>query len=195
MRGTTTTAVARGSTANATLEFIRQRYGDAELEAILARVDEPTRALVRDASMTVDLPYDALLRVWRSADESLRGRDAEWMEQAGAFAIDSVGQKLYGGLLRKASPVEFVTQSVSLFQLYYAPGDMVPVEVEAGRAVLRLVGFPAIGPLFCRRQTGGLRRAAELAGGKRVQVAHVRCEHEGDGYCEWEVRWGVGASD
>jgi hypothetical protein len=111
------------------------------------------------------------------------------MEQAGAFAIDSLGQQLYGGLLRKSSPMEFITQSVSLFRLYYAPGDMVPVELEGSRAVARLVDFPAIGPLFCRRQTGGLRRATELAGGKQVRVTHVRCEHEGDAYCEWELRW------
>ena len=96
---------------------------------------------------------------------------------------------MYGGLLRKASPAEFVTQSVSLFRLYYAPGDMVPVEVEPGRAVLRLEGFPTASPLFCARQTGGLRQATELAGGKSVRVRHVRCEHEGDAYCEWELRW------
>ena len=59
------------------------------------------------------------------------------METAGAYAIDSVGQQLYSGLLRKASPMEFVTQSVSLFQLYYAPGDVVAVEVESSGAVLR----------------------------------------------------------
>ena len=158
----TTSAMARGSTAQATLQFIRHVYGDVTLEGILSRIEPATRALISGAAMTDELPYDALLSVWRSADESLRGRDPEWMEAAGAYAIDSVGQQLYSGLLRKASPTEFVTQSVSLFQLYYAPGDMIPVEVEDGRAVLRLVGFAALGSLFCRRQTGGLRRATNI---------------------------------
>jgi hypothetical protein len=188
----TTSATARGSTAQATLQFIRQTYGDVMLASILGKIDAPTRSLIAGAAMTDELPYDALLSVWRAADESLRDRDPQWMEAAGAYAIDSVGQQLYSGLLRKASPMEFVTQSVSLFQLYYAPGDMVPVEVEPGRAVLRLIGFAALGSLFCRRQTGGLRRAAELAGGKGVRVTHVRCEHEGDAYCEWEIRWESG---
>src|SRR4051812_17096106 len=100
--------------------------------------------------MTADLPYDVLLAFWRAADLTLAPIDAQWAEKGGAYAIDSLGQQLYGGLLRKASPLEFVTQSVSLFQLYYAPGDMVAVEVEEGRAVLRLIGFPAVGVLFCR---------------------------------------------
>lgn len=185
-----TTAKARGSTVQATVEFIRSAYGSETLDAVLRTLDPAMRASLIAAAMTDDLPYDTILVLWRAADEMLRDHDASWMEKAGAFAIESVGQKLYGGLLRKASPTEFLTQSVSLFQLYYAPGDMVLVEVEPGRAVLRLIGFPAVGPLFCRRQTGGLRRAAELAGGKDVRIAHVRCEHEGDAYCEWELRWG-----
>jgi len=189
----TTTAMARGSTAHATLQFIRHTHGDIMLETILRRLDPATRALIAGAAMTDELPYDALMSLWRSADESLRDDDPKWMETAGAYAIDSVGQQLYSGLLRKASPMEFVTQSVSLFQLYYAPGDVVAVEVESSGAVLRLVGFPAAGPLFCSRQTGGLRRAAELAGGKGVRVTHVRCEHEGDAYCEWQMRWESGS--
>lgn len=183
------TATARGSTMHATLGFVRERFGVGTLEAIMGRLDADTRTRAERAAMTDELPYELLLAVWRSADETLRALEPNWMEQAGAFAIESLGQQLYGGLLRKSSPSEFVTQSVSLFRLYYAPGDMVPVEVDSSRAVLRLVDFPAIGPLFCRRQTGGLRRATELAGGKGVRVTHVRCEHEGDAYCEWELRW------
>jgi hypothetical protein len=184
-----TTATARGSTVHATLAFIRATYGAATLDTILERLEAGLRESLERAGMTDELPYERLLTLWRSADETLRRRDPDWMEQAGAFAIDSLGQQLYGGLLHKASPSEFITQSVSLFRLYYAPGDMVPVELEPLRAVVRLVDFPAIGPLFCRRQTGGLRRATELAGGKEVRVAHVRCEHEGDAFCEWELRW------
>ena len=182
-------ATARGSTARATVEFIRGAYGEAALESVLARLDGAVRREVMRAETTGELPYETLLALWRAAEQVLAGAHPGWAEEAGAFAIGSIGQQLYGGLLRKASPVEFVTQSVSLFQLYYAPGDMVAVEAEPGRAVLRLVGFDALDPVFCRRQTGGLLRATELAGGKQPRVKHVRCANEGDAYCEWELRW------
>jgi hypothetical protein len=97
----TTTAMARGSTAHATLQFIRHTHGDIMLETILRRLDPQTRALIAGAAMTDELPYDALMSLWRSADESLREGDPKWMETAGAYAIDSVGQQLYSGLLRK----------------------------------------------------------------------------------------------
>ena len=58
------------------------------------------------------------------------------------------------------------------------------VEEEEGHAVLRLVGFDYAGPLFCRRQTGGLSRALEVAGGQKAKTAHVRCVAEGDAFCD-----------
>jgi hypothetical protein len=181
--------MARGSTVRATIEFIRREYGDAVLGPILGRLGDEERRQLIAADPTDDLPYEAVLALWRVADDALGSARPSWMEAAGAFAIRSLGQQLYGGLLRKASPAEFVSQSVSLFRLYYSPGDMELVEAEPGRAVLRLVGFDSLSPLFCRRQTGGLACATELAGGKEARVRHVRCVHEGDAYCEWEMRW------
>src|SRR5690606_39650866 len=104
-------------------------------------------------------------------------------------SIESTGVQLYSGILRKRSPHEFLTQSVSLFQLYYSPGDMQVVEEEATRAVLRLSGFDSEDVLFCRRQTGGLRQALLQAGGESPRVKHVRCVHAGDAFCEWELTW------
>ena len=184
-----TKATARGSTAQTTLAFIRQSAGEPALQRILGRMTPREREEVVSTGLMAELPYQSLYALWVAADEEFATADRDWMVKAGAFAIESVGKRMYGGLLGKGSPMEFVTQSVSLFRLYYAPGDMVAVQVEAGRAVLRLVGFESRGVVFCQRQTGGLLKAAELAGGKSVRLQHVRCEHEGDAFCEWEVAW------
>lgn len=184
-----TLPLARGSAARTTLDYIREIHGDETLATVLSRVEASVRDEVTAVETTAYVPYGHVVALWEAAESVLGGSQPRWMEQAGGYAIGSLGQQLYGGLLKKASPEEFVTQSVSLFQLYYSQGDVMPVEVERGRSVLRLVGFDALGPLFCRRQTGGLTRATELAGGRDVAVRHVRCTHEGDAFCEWEVCW------
>ena len=180
---------ARGSTVHATVEFIQQTYGAALLEQILGQLSRADRQQLLGAGLKDHVPYDRVLQLWTAADRTLAPIDPEWMEVAGAFSIGSLGRKLYGGLLKKASPTEFVTQSVSLFKLFYSHGDVMPVEVTPGRAVLRLVGFDQHGVLFCRRQIGGLRSAATIAGGVDVSVKHVRCTVEGDAFCEWEMQW------
>ncbi len=184
-----TAPTARGSTVQTTLEFIRDTFGNEVLAAVLARVDEGARQLFRAAGTTDHLPYHQVFALWTAADAELRAHTPDWMEQAGAFAIASRGQQLYAGIIRKASPLEFMTQSVHLYRLYYSHGDINAVEVQPGRAVVRLTGFDPLGPLFCRRQTGAWRCAVELAGGQAARSRHVRCTFEGDAFCEWEVRW------
>ncbi len=189
MRGTA--LHCKGSTFHSTADFIRAEYGAAMLARVLVDVSAEARACVETASPTDELDYELLQELWAATDAMIGSADPGWMERAGAFSIGLRGAQMYGGILRKKDPNEFLTQSISLFKLYYHPGDMEVVEHEQGRAVLRLVGFEARTPLFCRRQTGGLTKAIELAGGEHPATRHVRCELEGDAYCEWELTWGA----
>ena len=186
--------VAKGSTLRATLAFVESVAGEAAVTRVVDALPARERRRVREAAPTDEFPFALWSRLSAATDVVIGAAVPDWPERAGAHAIESYGVQLYGGILRKASPLEFVTHSVSLFRLYYHPGDMRVVEQESvgetgGRVVLRLVGFAHDSPLFCRRQSGGLMRALALAGGERPQVHHVRCALEGDAFCEWELRW------
>lgn len=180
---------ARGSTLLSTLAFVRAHGGEDRVGRVLERLDAAERRRIESATPTEEVPLALLLALWRAADAEFGAEEPGWAERSGAFAIESLGVQLYGGILLKRSPTEFLTQRVSLFRLYYQPGDMEVVHAEPGRATLRLVGFDPGDVLFCRRQTGGLLRSVELAGGSAAAVRHVRCALEGDAFCEWELRW------
>ena len=186
--------VAKGSTLRATLAFVESVAGAEAVERVLEALPARERKRVREAAPTDEFPFALWTRLSDATGQVIGDAVPDWPERAGAHAIESFGVQLYGGILRKASPLEFVTQSVSLFRLYYHPGDMKVVEQEilgerGGRVVLRLVGFAHESPVFCRRQTGGLERALSLAGGEKPRVRHVRCALEGDAFCEWDLRW------
>lgn len=182
-------AQAKGATILSTLAFVEAQFGADVRARVLARLAAPERAAIEPVGATDEVPLAQLFALWSAADAELRDADMHWIERSGAFSIESSGMQMYRGILAKSSPAEFLNQPVSLFRLYYQPGDMEVVEVEAGRAVLRLVGLEPASTLFCRRQTGGLLRATELAGGDAPHVRHVRCAAEGDAFCEWELRW------
>lgn len=182
-------AQAKGSAIIATMDFIRAEKGADALIRILARVPAADLARIETCRPTDEVPLDLALSLWRAADDELRDDEPDWVERAGGFSIEFPGVRMYSGILRKSSPTEFLTQRVSLFRLYYHPGNMEVVEEEDEHAVLRLVGFDQADPLFCRRQTGGLRRALTEAGGQEPRTSHVRCVAEGDAFCEWELRW------
>lgn len=179
----------RGSTLRSTLEYLDHALPAEEREAVLARLSAEDRALVETAAVTDDVPYQVALDLWRSADRAMAPRDPKWAEHAGAESIRVRGIQLYGGLLLKPSPEDFLAQHISLFQRYYRPGDMKVTERSAGRATARLIGFDPGDSLFCRRLSGGWLAAITIAGGREPVVDHARCVMEGDLFCEWEVRW------
>ena len=183
-------AIAKASALLATLGFVESKYGTAAREHALNELPADQRAKITQLAPTDEIPFSLLLDLWRIVDKVVSPQDPEWMEKAGAHSIESLGTQLYGGIVRKASPSEFLNQPIKLFRLYYHSGDMQIVEEAPGRAVIRLVDFDEPDVLFCRRQTGGLRRALEIAGGRAARVRHVRCANEGDAFCEWEMAWG-----
>ena len=182
---------AKGSALRATFSFIEASAGAGTLAQVKERLPDEVRAQVERVSATDEIPFRLLREVWHVADQVMNPIDPAWMEKAGAHSINSVGAQLYGGIIKKGSPLEFLTQPIKLFRLYYHGGDMQIVEQEPSRAVLRMVDFDEPDVLFCRRQTGGLKSAVELAGGRNVNVRHVRCANEGDAFCEWELSWTV----
>lgn len=185
------TPIAKGSTARGTMAFVRDTFGESVLAEVRAQLPDSTLRVLDHVSATDEAPYGHLVTLWEAIDRCVGTTAPEWAEAGGAYSIDSVGVQLYGGILRKATPEAFLTQSISLFRLYYHPGDITVVEDAPGRAILRLIDFDPITRLFCRRQTGGLRRAVELAGGESARVRHVRCSIDGDAFCEWQLEWHV----
>lgn len=185
-----TTMLTRGSTVRSTIEFLRDQAPDA-VDAILAELSPSHRRTVLSVKDTEEISYDVALSLWRATDRALAPRDPHWIDRSGSWSIERVGMRLYGGLIKKPSPLEFLTQHISLFHLYYRPGDMILVEQNTGRgrAVMRLVEFDPTDTLFCRRLTGGWLAALRIAGGKDVTAVHSRCSLEGDLFCEWELRW------
>lgn len=180
---------AKGSTVHGTLDYLGALHGPGTLARVLDALPPSLRARLENVAPTGELDYDDLVVLWSVAGATLSPTVPEWSEQAGAYSIAHRGSDMYGGLLRKSTPDEFLLQSVSLFQLFYHPGDIVLVEHGAKSAVLRLVGFEARTPVFCRRQVGGLAKAIDIAGGAASEVKHVRCALEGDAYCEWSLAW------
>lgn len=180
---------ARSGVVQATLDFLRREVGPEGERKVIDRLSPETLQRLCPGEPVDEIDLDDVYTLWRAADEEFGAADPDWIERAGAYSIESAGMQHYGGIVGKPSPLEFLTQRVSLFRLFYRSGRMEVVWHEEGGALLRLVDFGASDPLFCRRQTGGLGKALALARGGEPVVRHVRCVHEGDAFCEWALGW------
>ncbi len=181
--------LTRGSTVRSTIDFLQSLLPPNGVEEILKRLPTADRKTIRGVGDTDEIPYRVALAHRRSVDETLGRDDPQWIDRSGSWAIERAGMQRYSGLIKKPTPIDFLTQHISLFHLYYRPGDMVVVDEGAGRAVMRLVGFEPADTLFCRRLNGGWLASLRIAGGREVTSIHNRCSLEGDPFCEWELRW------
>jgi hypothetical protein len=172
-----------------TISYVRRVVSTKELNAILATLPAAEQAIVQSAPDHDEVPYGIALRLWRSIDAVLSPRDPAWVEAMGADAARRIDEQLGAEVVHRSSPLTFLTQQIPFFRIYYRPGDMVLIEHGADHASIRLVGFEAGDPLFCRRFTAGWATALELSGGRDVVVRHLRCACEGDLFCEWSLRW------
>ncbi|HEV3052431.1 MAG TPA: hypothetical protein VGX50_19115, partial [Longimicrobium sp.] len=141
MSAVATQQQAKGSTLRSTLAFVRSLGGDEGVERVLARVPAGERARIAAASQTEEVPLELLISLWHAVEAEIGAEHPDWPERSGGFSISNAGVEHYRGILLKKSPAEFLLQRVSLFRLFYQPGNMEVVEEEPGRAVLRLVGF------------------------------------------------------
>ena len=144
----------KGSVVRSTLAFVRAERGNGMVAQLLESLPADRRQRLTAAEPTEEIPFAFVRELWEAVNALLGASDPKWSERAGAFSIESAGVQFYGGILKKSNPTEFLTQSVSLFRLFYRPGDMEAVFAEPGAAVLRLVGFDA-GSLRIAVQTSG----------------------------------------
>ena len=108
--------MARGSTLCMTMDFLAVECSPADIAEIVASAQAGLAPPRFHHQCHGRCPVPRGMELWRSADRTLRDRDPQWVERAGAFAIEKAGQRLYRGLLQRSSPLEFSpTQQISLF--------------------------------------------------------------------------------
>ena len=115
---------AKGSTLRSTLRYVEAEHGAAAADAVLERLPNEERRRIESAGAMDEVPVELLRVLWDAVEGAVGKRDPGWPEKSGAYSIQSMGVQLYGGILRKRDPLEFLSQPVSLFRLYYQPGNM-----------------------------------------------------------------------
>lgn len=170
----------KGAAIEATLGYLRARYGDAGLSEVLARCPPGVREALEGAVL-VSAWYDGevMVALTRAAQARFgEDEDGQLAVRIGAasadFAFGDGGPyevfRQHGLRLGVGS---FLESSAEIYRLYYDVGRWSVEEVTDTAAVMRVhdgVVFPAS---IVDRVRGYLRRGLELLGCHDVRVAHL----------------------
>ena len=88
-----------------------------------------------------------------------------------------------------SSVESIVRRADSFWQRYCNRGRFDIVELEKGRLLLGLDGFPEVEQIHCALIAGWIRGIGLKVGARDPVVEQVRCVHRGDARCEFAGRW------
>jgi hypothetical protein len=170
--------------------YVRDRWGQAALDALAATVPEASRKFLTHPPLTFAwYPFGVMMDIDRAiVDGPMRGEIGRMTEFGSAIAKHDL-PLLYKMLFKVGSPA-FVVKRLNIAAKTYIRESTISVAVPGeGEAIVTLGGrrFPMY---FCRYGVSGWFGAAlELSGARQPTVAHQTCLHDGDDNCRWLLRW------
>jgi uncharacterized protein (TIGR02265 family) len=181
----------KGSVLIARLEFVRERGGDAALNAVLARLPKADQDTLRNTlfssswyPLALNLRLDAAI-----ADElSPNGRDAVFIDMGRKSASVNLAG-VHRAWVHENNPHFLLSMAPGIYRMYYQIGERTYEKTGEKSAVLRTYGAINVTASDCLTVAGWYIRAIEMCGGRNVRVKETHCRARGDGHCEYTCEW------
>lgn len=183
-------AQVKGTAVQASLRYVRERFGDDALARVVEALPEADRAAFGHGALASSwYGMDGFLRFMQEAEKQLHAQEPDVVRRMGRASCDYGLTTVYKIFFKVGSPEFIISRAAHVFSSYYDTGELRIVESGPGRAVAELAGFEGGAPQFCDRIFGWMQRTLELAGAKGLRSAHSACVHRGDPVCRFEGSW------
>jgi hypothetical protein len=181
-------ANVKGSAILARLRFIRERYGEAQVQRVLRSLAPAHREILDARVLPQDwVPFDLFVDLNVTADEAFGRGDLALCYEMGRYSAEINLPTLYRLFYRLGNPQFIFRKAARLWRVHYDTGSMVPIE-EPGVLRLRIEGFEPPHRAHCLSVMGWATKSYELSGGVLGEYAEERCRTRGDPACEMVMR-------
>lgn len=114
--------------------------------------------------------------------------ETDLARRAGRFAAKEGLSGVYRVFVRILDTNTVLSKAAGLWSTIWTTGKMSAERTSNSSAIVRLRGFPRTERVLCARIGGWIEHIAEMTGA-RPTVDHPRCTADGEGECEWHVKW------
>lgn len=178
-----------GASTSMVVAWLEERQGPRSVDALFDRLDEHRGRDVsrQGVSSASEIEYDLHTTILEEVAD-LADADDETLREIGREGADNVEDVIPGAgmMLKVASPQRLLNRARTLWSTYADFGDVEVLEMEDGRARLRIYGFPTHDH-FCRTLEGLFEGLVERAGASDAEVREI--EHDVDNGCVFEGTW------
>jgi hypothetical protein len=182
----------KGVQVRATIQFLKEQYGEEAVEAQINALDPEVRFLLPSILLDSNwYPYT----IWRPIRQISRALSTETGDEVamamGSFIAQYVFTGVYKSLLIN-DPAKLLEKFPSIHEFFYRDTNTLETEVLGPNSgLVRYRYNQGIQPArsTCQSTLGFWRRALELTGAVRVRGKHRKCLTEGHDACLYEFEW------
>jgi predicted hydrocarbon binding protein len=179
-------ANVKGSKLSSKLTFVREQFGPAAHETLLARVSAADRAALANVIDLRWYPFELYDRLLRAVVTVFGNGDEALLDRMGAHSAQHQLSNIYAAYKRDEL-VRMLKNMVPMHSHMNDPGHM-QVVTDAGGVCTIVVTEPKSTAAACRVSRAFYKRVAELAGAPNVRVEESTCTARGDDACRFEIR-------
>lgn len=173
-----------------TVAVVRERYGQAALDELVATLDPEAQEILRGSVLANDwYPLDVMTSFMVAGVKMHSGGDEGVIVARSERVIEKQLGGIYRIFVRLGSPEFIIKRLGAIQQTYFEGVEVAPRLVEDRRAVVRYAGFEPQHRIMEPAIVGFYRKALQLSGAKDVTARITRPLSDGKGYLEVEIAW------
>jgi hypothetical protein len=167
--------------------FLKEQFGDAELQAILGALSAQTRAYAENPLAGSWCEFAALVELDRAIHQRLSRSRPDILTLLGAASAEYGIGRIYRAL-DTGELTKFLEGIASFHQQYQKYGRTVFTRTSGG-AQMAYHDYVCYSPVFCASAPGFYVEAILRHGGRHPEVEELKCTCRGDGVCLYDLRW------
>lgn len=179
----------KGSVLKSRLAFVEQHGGADAVERVLATLSPADRTALKNLVAIQWCPFE----LGRHLDDAIvhvlgHGRP-QFFERLGAASADANLTGVHKAFLTPGDPQGFLAKAAQIYKLYYDTGRRDYSRVGPTEAVLTTHDAETFSAPDCLTVIGWHRRALEMCGASKVQIAEEECRARGGAVCRYRISW------
>jgi len=183
-------ARTKGFILQSRLAFVRERFGDAGVDQVLALLPESDRATLHGLILISGwYPLELALRLDDAISHAFGEESEQALRELGRRSADDNLTKFQGAFIHGKSPDAFLALAPAVYRMYYETGsrEYHPRTPNSGELVT--TGAEGVTAGDCLTVMGWYERALELTGAKGPRLTHPECVARGGKVCRYGVTW------
>ncbi len=182
---------AKGSAVIPVREFILQQYGQQGLDDFIKGLPAASREYFKEQLLASKwYPFkEALLDPLEQLCKQFYNGDARGAREEGKFAAEKALKGIYRAFIKIATPEFLLKNAGSIVTSYFTEAQIVLVESQKGRIVLRIAGVTPRSAYFDQVAAGWIEHALEICGCKEINIAIADQAEQGTPSSQYTVVW------